>query len=182
MAHVNLSTGQYQHARAREPLPDASKAMWLSPARRRGRGLFAFSQEPERRPPCAEEYFPFEFVDHAYYAETVRTNLHRMGYLTKVDAEPAEVSSALAVWYFSKPNRTFGVACVGGGGSLIANPTMLEAIRTEAGPSAATEDRAADEAGVVTPRMQTDMMRWGLLGAGVLAVGGIGYLIWRRSR
>ena len=175
MAHIEESFGQMYHERARLPLPPSAAAMWLSPARRRGKGMFSLGQEAPK-PPCAEGYMPFGFISQQSYNEIVRENLYRMGYLTTRDAAPAVVSEALSRWYFSKPDRPFGVACMGRGDTVIANSTMLEALQTEP-PIGVAEPRP--EKPPLASR-QAGMLAIGV--GGVLVLGVVGYLIWRRSR
>lgn len=175
MAHIEESFGQYYHERARMPLPPAAAAMWMSPARRRGKGMFSLDADAPR-PPCAEGYLPVEFFPQKDYNNIVRDNLVRLGFLADRDAEPAVVSAALSRWYFSKPNRQFGISCTGGGDQLVVNPAMLEALRTEQPPAAEGEGAGP------SPRTRTTMLRYGLLAGSVLVLGGIGYAIWRRSR
>ena len=231
MAHVEESFGQMYHERARLPLPPSAAAMWLSPARRRGKGMFsldglglvahgAIARElllAVRRPRQIPNWGVYG--DQFFSCRKIQEDLHWLGFITadeitgswrdssvvvalqrwsaginKPDCPVVAGDEALCVSQFASMPQVVGhdfeIAMVPAWRQLLQD--MADAVRRDPALSnaQAAAIRAANPA--AAPEEPSVPVRAGLfatpsgraiaVGGGVLVLGVVGYLIWRRRR
>lgn len=187
---IRESVSRYTLSRARLDPPAAAHATWLEPARRRGRGAFSWDRSMHGLGVAHEGQGDLTMVGDTVYifdrknsplVADVVAHLERAGAryeFRDIEAFPQYREQMDRVWAASlegqrpadlDPSIDWGHS----------QPVVWVNGHTMSGYSATTLDTLLSGAGLVSPRMQTNLIRYGAVAIGVAALVGVGYLMWR---
>jgi hypothetical protein len=206
---IREQMSQYTQARMRLEPPPAARATWLSPARRRGRGAFALGADEGHYAynvdSLASALITVGYLareDHSVtwtvpVASAFMRLVDRVQETCPLSDVPELIVSADKKWVQINgstkcppsigPYDAFNFTGTGWMQALASgDPTgqrapIIPMPRGEMRTDEPAENGSHEsETQPVSPRDQTTLLRYGLLALGVVGVGAVGYMLWRR--